>query len=64
MDEEYQYIDDARLPSPKGKRKQYDVTYESLSVKAIEEIIQKEAEHIVGIFEVDVCCVALYQILG
>lgn len=55
MEEDYQYIDDTRLPSPKGKHRRYEVAYESLSVDAIEEIVRKEADHIVGIFGVDVC---------
>lgn len=55
MDDDDVYNDDFRIPSPKGKRKAYDVEHESLSVDEIEEAIQKEADHVVGIFGVDVC---------
>ncbi|KIJ49526.1 hypothetical protein M422DRAFT_59265 [Sphaerobolus stellatus SS14] len=45
--------DDFRIPSPKGKRKPWDIQYDSLSVTAIEETIQKEADHIMSILGVD-----------
>jgi ariadne-1 len=54
MDEEEAFADDFRVPSPKGKRRIYDVEYDSLSVSQIEETIQKEADHVVGIFGVNV----------
>lgn len=55
MNDEDTYNDDFRVPSPKAKRKLYDVEHDSLSVDAIQEAIQKEADHVVGIFGVDVC---------
>lgn len=55
MNDDDAYNDDFRVPSPKGKRRLYDVEHESLSADAIEEAIQKEADHVVGIFGVDVC---------
>lgn len=62
MNDEDVYIDDFRVPSPKGKRRMYDVDYDSLSVEAIEEAIRKEADHVVGIFGVDVC--SLFSLLS
>jgi len=54
MNDDEPFGDDFRVPSPKGKRKPWDIVSESLSVTAIEEIIQKEAEHIMSITGVDV----------
>ena len=56
------FNDDFRVPSPKGKRRLYEVGYESLSVGAIEEAIRKEADHVVGIFGVDVRPWSLYRL--
>lgn len=39
---------------PKGKRKSYEIDYESLSQSAIEKLMQSDVEHICGIFGVDV----------
>lgn len=39
---------------PKGKRKSYEVEYESLSQGAVEKLIKDDVEHICGIFGVDV----------
>jgi ariadne-1 len=55
MNDDDAFNDDFRVASTKGKRKSYEVEHESLSVDAIEEAIHKEAEHVVGIFGVDVC---------
>jgi len=53
MNEDEDFMDDLRIPSPKGRRKLYDVQYESLSVQAVGEALQKDADHIMGIFGVD-----------
>lgn len=45
--------DDFKL-APKGKRKAYEVEYESLSQEAVEKLIKDDVEHICGIFGVDV----------
>lgn len=38
----------------KGKRKSYEVEYESLSQQAVEKLMQRDVDHICGIFGVDV----------
>ncbi|KAF8578040.1 hypothetical protein K439DRAFT_512502 [Ramaria rubella] len=53
MNDDDAYNDDFRLPSPKGKRKLYEVEHDSLTADAIEDAMRKEAEHVVGIFGVD-----------
>jgi len=45
--------DDFKVTS-KGRRKSYEVEYESLSQQAIERLIAKDVDHICGIFGVDV----------
>jgi ariadne-1 len=42
--------------APKGKRKSYEIEYESLSQSAVENLIREDIEHISGIFGVDVSC--------
>jgi len=54
MNDEDAFNDDFRVACTKGKRKSYEIDHESLSVDAIENAIRKEAEHVVGIFGVDV----------
>jgi ariadne-1 len=62
MNDDDAYNDDFRVPSPKGKRKLYEVEHESLSVEAIEDVIRKEADHVMGIFGVDVCRCSHYPL--
>ncbi|PPQ92982.1 hypothetical protein CVT25_000183 [Psilocybe cyanescens] len=38
----------------KGKRKSYEVEYESLSQQAVEKLMQRDVDHICGIFGVDI----------
>lgn len=47
------FADDYKVSS-KGKRKSYEVDYESLSQSAVEKLMQQDMEHISGIFGVDV----------
>jgi ariadne-1 len=54
MNDEDASNDDFQVPSPKGKRRLYDVEYDSLSVDAIEEAIRREADHVVSIVGVEV----------
>lgn len=61
MNEDEDFMDDLRIPSPKGRRKLYDVQYESLSVQAVGEALQKDADHIMGIFGVDVSTLEDFQ---
>ncbi|KAF8149451.1 hypothetical protein B0H34DRAFT_802444 [Crassisporium funariophilum] len=44
--------DDFKVAS-KGKRKSYEVDYESLSQHAVEKLMQRDVDHICGIFGVD-----------
>ncbi|TFK44101.1 hypothetical protein BDQ12DRAFT_730208 [Crucibulum laeve] len=39
--------------TPKGKCKSYEIEYESLSQSAVERLMQKDVDHICGIFGVD-----------
>ncbi|KAF4621447.1 hypothetical protein D9613_000058 [Agrocybe pediades] len=45
--------DDFKIPS-KGKKKSYEVDYESLSQQDVESLMQKDVDYICGIFGVDV----------
>lgn len=47
------FNDDFKVAS-KGKRKPYDVDYQSLSQSDVEKLMQQDIEHIHGIFGVDV----------
>lgn len=47
------YGDDFKVAS-KGKRKPYEVEYESLSQQAVEKLMQRDVDHICGIFGVEV----------
>ncbi|KAJ3504265.1 hypothetical protein NLJ89_g8029 [Agrocybe chaxingu] len=44
---------------PKGKRKPYEVEYESLSQQAVERLMQRDVDHICGIFGVDASVASL-----
>ncbi|KAF9010806.1 hypothetical protein BDQ17DRAFT_1387954 [Cyathus striatus] len=52
-DIDMEYGDDFKV-SMKGKKKSYEIDYESLSQSAVEKLIQNDVEHITGIFGVDV----------
>lgn len=41
--------------STKGKKKSYEVDYESLSQRSVEKLMQRDVDHICGIFGVEVC---------
>jgi len=45
--------EDFKVPT-KGKRKSYEVDYESLSQQAVEKLMSRDVDHICGIFGVDV----------
>ena len=45
---------DFKVPA-KEARKSYEVDYESLSQQSVERQIQKDVDHISGMFGVDVC---------
>jgi hypothetical protein len=47
------YGDDFKVAA-KGKRKPYEVDYESLSQQAVEKLMQRDVDHICGIFGVEV----------
>lgn len=47
------YGDDFKVVA-KGKRKPYEVDYESLSQQAVEKLMQRDVDHICGIFGVEV----------
>lgn len=47
------YGDDFKVAA-KTKRKPYEVEYESLSQQAVEKLMQRDVEHICGIFGVEV----------
>jgi ariadne-1 len=42
-----------KVPS-KGKRKSYEIDYDSLSQEAVDKLAQQDVDHISGIFGVDV----------
>ncbi|CAA7260706.1 unnamed protein product [Cyclocybe aegerita] len=44
---------------PKGKRKPYEVEYESLSQHSVERLMQRDVDHICGIFGVDASVASL-----
>lgn len=46
--------------STKGKKKSYEVDYDSLSQQQVEKLMQKDVDHICGIFGVDVSRVFRY----
>ncbi|KAF8881809.1 hypothetical protein BD779DRAFT_1545449 [Infundibulicybe gibba] len=46
------FPDDFKV-APKGKRKSYEIEYESLSQSAVEKLMQEDIDHICGIFGVD-----------
>lgn len=48
------YNDDFKVAA-KVKSKPYEIDYESLSQTAVEKLMQKDVDHICGIFGVDVC---------
>jgi ariadne-1 len=41
--------------STKGNKKSYEVDYESLSQRSVEKLMQRDVDHICGIFGVEVC---------
>ena len=45
--------DDFKIPT-KAKRKSYEVEHESLSQQAVETLMARDVDHIIGIFGVDV----------
>lgn len=47
------YADDFKVAS-KGKRKSYEVEYESLSQQAVEKLMKQDVDHICGILGVEV----------
>lgn len=47
------YGDDFKVAA-KTKRKPYEVEYESLSQQSVEKLMQRDVEHICGIFGVEV----------
>jgi len=55
------FNDDFKVSS-KGKRKSYDVSHDSLSLTAVERLMQQDVDHIGGIFGVDVSFVSLKAI--
>ena len=48
------FNDDFKVPS-KGKRKSYEIDYETLTQSMVEKLMAADIEHISGIFGVDVC---------
>lgn len=57
------YADDFKV-IPKSKLKSYEIDYESLSQKAIAELMQSDVDHIIGIFGVDVSRIEIYHAGG
>lgn len=47
--------DDIKLP-PKGKRKPYEVDYESLSQSAVEKLMRDDVDYVYNVCGVDVSC--------
>jgi ariadne-1 len=52
------FNDDFKVASAKGKRKSYDIEYDSLSQTDVEKLMSQDIDHISGIFGVDVSVVA------
>jgi len=54
MEEDDEYVDDIKVEPLKDKLRVYETEYESLDTKGVERLIHKEAEDIMGIFDIDV----------
>jgi ariadne-1 len=52
------FNDDFKVTSSKGKRKSYEIDYESLSQTDVEKLMSQDIDHISGIFGVDVSVMA------
>lgn len=51
------FNDDFKITSTKGKRKSYEIDYDSLSQSDVEKLMVQDVDHISGIFGVDVSIV-------